>query len=158
MQHLTASTPQGTLVHTLCAWLYPSTCSRSVCCTFSYYVIIGQCVTVCVGQVYVTVQCLLIGCGCHLHISLSPLYCVSLQGIGVSDMLAKCKSIRAFELYLSKGPESLAALSSCLEGVCHSSSIDSLSISCLDAGQWCLALGLLLCGYGLVHVSHGIDC
>ena len=72
MQYLTASTPQGTLVHTLCAWLCPSTCSRSVCCTFLYYDIIGQCVIVCVGQVYATVQCLMIGSRCHLHISFSP--------------------------------------------------------------------------------------
>ena len=91
------------------------------------------------------------------HLPLS-LYCVSLQGVGVFDMLAKCKSIRAFELYLNKGPESLTALSSCLDGVCHSSSIESLSISCLDAGQWCPALGLLLCGCSLVHVSHSIEC
>ena len=63
--------------------------------------------------------------------------------VGVSDLLGQCKSIRAFELYLNKGHETLNALNSCLEGVCHSSSIDSLSISCLDAGQWCPALGLL---------------
>ena len=55
------------------------------------------------------------------------LYCVSLQAVGVSDMLSKCKSIRAFQLYLNEGPESLTALSSCLEGVCHSSSIESVS-------------------------------
>ena len=72
MQHFTASTPQGTLVHTLCAWLYTSTCSRSVCCTVLYYDIIGQCVIVCVGHVYATVQCLLIGSRCHLHIFFSP--------------------------------------------------------------------------------------
>ena len=53
----------------------------------------------------------------------------------MSDMLSKCKRIRAFELYLNKGPESLNVLNSCLEGVCHSSSIESLSISCLDAGE-----------------------
>ena len=54
----TASTPQGTLVHTLCAWLYPSTCSRSVCCTFLYYDIIGQlCLSVCWSSVcYCTVS------------------------------------------------------------------------------------------------------
>ena len=92
-----------------------------------------------------TVQCLLNGSRCHLHIDLPlSLYCDSLQGVGVSDMLANCKSIRAFELYLNKGPESITALISCLEGVCRSSSIESLSISCLDAGQWCPALGLLL--------------
>ena len=76
----------------------------------------------------------------------------------MSDMLAKCKSIRAFELYLNKGPESLTAINNCLEEVCHSSSIESLSVSCLDAGQWCPALGLVLCGCSLVHVSHGIEC
>ena len=91
------------------------------------------------------------------HLLLS-LYCVSLQGVGVSDMLAKCKSIRAFELYLKKGTESLNALNSCLEGACHSSSIESLSIRCLDAGLWCSALGLLLCGCSLVHVPHAIEC
>ena len=69
--------------------------------------------------------------------------CISPQMVGVSDLLGQCKSIRAFELYLNKGRESINALNSCLEGVCHSSSIDSLSISCRDAGQWCPALGLL---------------
>ena len=70
----TASTPQGTLVHTQCAW-YPSTCSRSVCSTFLYYVI------VCVGQVYATVQCLLIGSRCHLHIFFSPCTDVQCRGL-----------------------------------------------------------------------------
>ena len=63
----------------------------------------------------------------------------------MSDMLAKCKSIRSFEFYLNKGPKSLAALNYWMEGVCDSPSIDNLSISCLDTGQWCPALGLL-CG------------
>ena len=72
MQHFTASTLQGTLVHTLCAWLYPSTCSRSICCTFLYYDIIGQLyLSVCWSSVcYCTVS--LIGSRCHLHISFSP--------------------------------------------------------------------------------------
>ena len=77
----------------------------------------------------------LYSCDCKLYIS--P------QMVGVSDLLGQCKSIRAFELYLDDGRESLNVLNSCLEGVCHSSSIESLSISCLDAGQWCPALGLL---------------
>ncbi len=64
----------------------------------------------------------------------------------MSDMLAKCKSIRSFELYLNEGPKSLAALNCWMEGVRDSPSIDNLSICCLDTGQWCLALGLLLCG------------
>ena len=68
----------------------------------------------------------LYSCDCKLYIS--P------QMVGVSDLLSQCKSIRAFELYLNKGRESLNALNSCLEGVCHSSSIESLSVSCLDAG------------------------
>ena len=77
----------------------------------------------------------LYSCDCKL--------CFSPQMVGVSDLLGQCKSIRAFELYLDKDRETLTALNSCLEGVCHSSSIESLSISCLDAGQWCPALGLL---------------
>ena len=77
----------------------------------------------------------LYSCDCKL--------CFSPQMVGVSDLLGQCKSIGAFELYLDKGRESLNALNSSLEGVCHSSSIDSLSISCRDAGQWCPALGLL---------------
>ena len=82
-----------------------------------------------------------------LYISFSPgAVCVSLQGVGVSDMLAKCKSIRSFELYLNEGPKSLTALKYCVDGVRDSPSIDNLSILCLDAGQWCPALGLLLCG------------
>ena len=72
-------------------------------------------------------------------------------------MVAKCKTIRDSELYLNKGQEVLTALNSCLKVVCHSSSIKDLSISCLDAGQWCLALGLLLCAYRLVCISHGIE-
>ena len=76
---------------------------------------------------------------------------ISPQMVGVSDLLGHCKSIRAFELYLDKGPESLNALNSCLEGVCHSSSIESLSVSCQDAGQWCPALGLLW--HGAVGMS-----
>ena len=76
----------------------------------------------------------LYSCDCKLYIS--P------QMVGVPDLLGQCKSIRAFELYLNNGRESLNALNSCLEGVCHSSSIESLSISCRDAGQWCPALGL----------------
>ena len=55
----------------------------------------------------------------------------------MSDMLAKCKSIRSFELYLNKGPKSLAALNYWMEGMRDSPSIDNLSISCLDTGQWC---------------------
>ena len=74
------------------------------------------------------------------------------------DTVAKYKTIRDFELYLNEGPEFLAALNSCLKVMCHSSSIKDLSISCLDAGQRCLALGLLLCAYRLVHISHGIEC
>ena len=66
----------------------------------------------------------------------------------MSDMLVKCKSIRSFELYLNKGPKSLTALNCRMEGVRDSPSIDNLSISCLDAGQWCPALGLML--FGLV--------
>ena len=62
----------------------------------------------------------------------------------MSDMLAKCKSIRSFELYLNKGPKSLASLNYWMEGVRDSPSIDNLSICCLDTGQWCPALGLLL--------------
>ena len=92
----------------------------------------------------------------ELYCSDCKLY-ISPQMVGVSDLLGQCKSIRAFELYLNEGRESLNALNSCLEGVCHSSSIESLSISCLDAGQWCPALGLLLCGCSC-HVSHGIEC
>ena len=69
----------------------------------------------------------LYSCNCKLY--------VSPQLIGVSNLLGQCKSIRAFELYLNKGPESLNALNSCMEGVCHSSSIETLSISCLDPGQ-----------------------
>ena len=64
----------------------------------------------------------------------------------MSDMLAKCKSIRSFELYLNEGPKSLAALKYWMEGVRDSPSIENLSICCLDKGQWCPALGLLLCG------------
>ena len=64
----------------------------------------------------------------------------------MSDKLAKCKSIRSFELYLNKGPKSLTALNCWMEGVRDSPSINNLSISCLDTGQWCPALGLLLCG------------
>ena len=88
-------------------------------------------------------SCELYSCDCKL--------CFSPQMVGVSDLLGQCKSIRAFELYLNKGRESLSALNSCLEGVCHSSSIDSLSISCRDAGQWCPALGLLW--HGAVGMS-----
>ena len=92
------------------------------------------------------VQCLLIGSiGAIIHLLLS-LCCVSLQGVGVSDMLAKCKSIRSFELYLTEGPKSLTALNYWMKGVRNSPSMDNLSICCLDAGQWCPALGLLLCG------------
>ena len=80
-----------------------------------------------------------------MHLLLS-LCCVSLQGVGVSDILAKCKSIRSFELFLNKGPKSLAALNYWMEGVRDSPSINNLSICCLDAGQWCPALGLLLFG------------
>ena len=69
----------------------------------------------------------------------------------MSDMLAKCKSIRSFELYLTTGPKSLAALNYWMEGVRDSPSIDNLSISCLDAGQWC-------CVVQFVHFSHGIEC
>ena len=98
----------------------------------------------------------------HFHVVQSDeattLSCVSLQGVDVSDMLAKCKSIRAFELCLTTFPECLTALSSCLEEVCRSSSTESLSVSCLDAGQWCPALGLLLCRCSVVHISHGIEC
>ena len=74
---------------------------------------------------------------CCLSISSSSsfLYCASPQGVGVSDMLIKCKSIRAFELYLHQGSESLNALTSCLEGVRYSASIENLSVACLDAGQ-----------------------
>ena len=85
----------------------------------------------------------LYSCDCKL--------CISPQMVGVSDLLGQCKSIRAFELYLDKGRESLSALNSCLEGVCLSSSIESLLISCRDAGQWCPALGLLW--HGAVGMS-----
>ena len=73
------------------------------------------------------VKCMLLYTRCCLSISSSSLYCASPQGVGVSDLLAKCKSIR--------GPESLNALNSCLEGVHHSASIENLSVACLDAGQ-----------------------
>ena len=81
------------------------------------------------------VKCMLLYTRCCLSISSSSLYCASPQWVGVSDLLAKCKSIRAFELYLNKGPKSLNALNSCLKGVRHSASIEHLSLSCLDAGQ-----------------------
>ena len=68
---------------------------------------------------------------------------ISPQLIDVSDLLGQCKFIRAFQLYLGKGPKALSALKSCLLGVCQNSSINNLSISCLDTGQWCPALGLL---------------
>ena len=80
-----------------------------------------------------------------IHLLLS-LCCVSLQEVSVSGMLAKCKSIRSVELYLDKGPKSLASLNYWIEGVRDSPSIDNLSICCLDTGQWCPALGLLLFG------------
>ena len=70
---------------------------------------------------------------------------ISPQLVGVSDLLSQCRTIRSFQLYLKKGQEALTALRHCLEGMCRSPSIDNLSISCLDAGQWCPALGLLLC-------------
>ena len=81
------------------------------------------------------VKCMLLYIRCCLSISSSSLYCASPQGVGVSDLLAKCKSIRAFELYLNEGGECLNALNSCLQGVRHSASIENLSVTCLDAGQ-----------------------
>ena len=81
------------------------------------------------------VKCMLLYTRCCLSISSSSQFCASPQWVGVSDLLAKCKSIRAFELYLNKGGESPNALNNCLEGVCHSTSIENLSVACLDAGQ-----------------------
>ena len=121
------SAPQVPLVQCLL-------CMQSCCITYHHTVEGVRNTTV----LYGSGNCELYSCDCKLYIS--P------QMVGVSDLLGQCKSIRAFELYLDKGPESLTALNSCLEGVCHSSSIESLSISCLDAGQWCPALG---------HLWHG---
>ena len=82
-------------------------------------------------------------CGCEMFSCECVLY-ISPQLVGVSDLLSQCRTIRSFQLYLNKGPEALTALSHSLEGLCHSPSIEDVLISCLDAGQWCPALGLLL--------------
>ena len=79
-------------------------------------------------------KCMLLYTRCCSSISSSSLYCASTQVVGLSDLLAKCKSIRAVELHLNKGGEFLNALQSCLEGVHHSESIENLSVTCLDAG------------------------
>ena len=107
--------------------------------------------TVCVCSPAIILSCAVKGvritavlCGSELYSCEFVLY-ISPQLVGVSDLLSQCRTIRSFQLYLDKGPEALTALSQCLEGLCRSPSIDNLSISCLDTGQWCSALGLLLC-------------
>ena len=80
------------------------------------------------------VKCVLVTANCTY---------ISPQLIGVSDLLGQCKFIRAFQLYLDKGPKALSALSSCLQGLCRNVLLTNLSLSCLDTGQWCPVLGHL---------------
>ena len=70
---------------------------------------------------------------------------ISPQLIGVPDLLGQCRFIKAFYLYLNKGPKALSALSSCLQGLYGSMSVKELSVCCVDKGQWCPVLGHLLC-------------
>ena len=81
--------------------------------------------------------CVVVNC-----ILVSVVLYISPQLVGVSDLLSQCRNIRSFQLYLDKGPEALTVLSHCLEGLCQSPSIEDVLICCLDAGQWCPALGL----------------
>ena len=110
----------------------------------TYVFVLFVCVQSCYYHAVKGVRITAVLRGCELYSCECVLY-ISPQLVGVSDLLSQCRTIRSFQLYLDKGPEALTALSHCLEGLCQSPSIEDVLICCLDAGQWCPAMGLLLC-------------